>query len=123
MNRLGKTGWAFLIFLTLLGGILLIDAAGDIGRLLLDRAEHAAGLPVEAHGAVVIADSLDRLADDGGDGDVAAGGDLAADQHKAGLGEGFTSNAAVRVLGDDCVEDGIRDLIADLVRMPLGDGF
>lgn len=31
MNRLGKTGWAFLIFLTLLGGILRFDQLGGIG--------------------------------------------------------------------------------------------
>ena len=40
-------------------GSATIDAARDVGRLLFDRGHHAAGLPVEAHRAVFVANVLD----------------------------------------------------------------
>ena len=52
------------------GALLLVEALAlghalrDVGRLLLDRREHRAGLVVEAHRGVGVADVLDRLADD-----------------------------------------------------------
>ncbi len=51
----------------------------DVGRLLVDRDAHAAGLGVEADRRAVVADLADRLADDARDVDVGLGRDLAGD--------------------------------------------
>ena len=49
--------------------------------------------------------------------------DLAADDHEARRHEGLARDAAERVLGEDRIEDGVRDLVGHLVRMTLGDGL
>src|SRR6185312_5985219 len=102
---------------------LAVDALGDVGRLLLDGREHAAGLVVEAHVGVRVADVLDRLAHDGGHVDPRRRRDLAGDHHVAGLGQRLTGDARARILGEDGVKDGVRDLITNLVGVALGDRF
>ena len=103
--------------------LLLVDAHRDVGRLPLDRGEHAAGLVVEAVGGVRVADLLDRLADDLRDVGVDLGRDLAGDEREARRDDGLAGHAAVGVLGEDRVENGVGDLVGDLVRMPLGHRF
>ena len=41
----------------------------------------------------------------------------------AAADEGLARDPRGRVLGDDLVEHGVRNLVADLVGMPFGDGF
>ena len=55
--------------------------------------------------------------------DVAAGGDFAGDDGKAGRDERFARDAANRILREDRVEDGVGDLVGDLVGMSFGDGL
>ena len=44
--------------------LFVVEALGDVGGLLLDSDEDVAGLVIEALGAVVVADVLDRSPDD-----------------------------------------------------------
>ena len=56
-----------------------VDALGDVGRLLLDRDERAAGQVVEAVVGAGVADVADGVADDRLEVDVGVGRDLAED--------------------------------------------
>ena len=55
--------------------------------------------------------------------DVRLGGDLAGDDHEAGVDQRLAGDAAGRVVREHGVEHAVGDLVADLVRMPLGDGL
>jgi hypothetical protein len=107
----------------LLGDVAAIDALGDVGRLLLEADHDAAGVGVEAHVGVGVTDLLHGLADDRGDVDVGRRRDLATDQHEAGLGEGLARHARAGVVGEDGVEDPVRDGVAQFVGMTFGDGL
>ena len=108
---------AFLIF----KGV--VDAHRDIAALLVDVRDNAAGVTVKAVLRAVIADVADDVARDLRDVDIAARGDLAHDVDKAGGDGRLAGHAAVGVFFKDRVEHRIGDLVADLVGMPLGDGF
>ena len=102
----------------------VVDAHGDVGRLLLDRRDHAAGLAVEPELRVRVADLDDRVAHDRGDVDIALfQRDLAGHEHEARRDERLARDPAVGVLGEQRVQDRVGDLVGELVGMPLGDGF
>ena len=101
----------------------VVDALGDVGRLLVDRDDHAARLGVEAVLRAGVADVGDRAADEPRDVDVGARRDLAADDYEAGRDERLARDAPGRVVGEDGVEDGVRYLVGDLVGVTFGDRF
>ena len=107
----------------LVAGAARVHAHGDVGRLLVDRRQHGAGLVVEAVLRARVADLLDRRADDLLKVDVAGRGDLAGDDGEPGRHQGFAGDAAHRILREDGVEHGVGNLIGDLVGMPLGHRF
>ena len=80
----------------LVAGAARVDALRDVGRLLVDRRQHGAGLGVEAELRARVADVLDRLADDLRKVDVAGRGDLAGDDGEAGRDQRFAGDAADR---------------------------
>ncbi len=55
-----------------------------------------------------------------GDVDVRRRGDLARDDDQTGGDQGLDRDAALRVLGQQGIEDGVADLVSDLVRVTLG---
>ncbi len=101
----------------------LVDAALDVGRLLVDRDQRPAGSVVEAEASVGVADPAHGVANDGLEVDVGVGRDLADDHHRAGRGGRLTGDSGARVVADDRVEDCVRDLVAHLVRVTLGHRF
>ena len=101
----------------------LVDAHGDVGGLLVDGGHHRAGAVVEAVGRVGVADALHGAADDGGDVGVVLGGDLAHHGDNTGGGEGLTGHVGIGIVGQNVVQDGIGDLVADFVGVALGDGL
>ena len=101
----------------------LVDAHCDIGGLLVDGREHRAGLAVKAELRAVVADVAHDVAHDLRDVDVAARGDLAHDENKAGRGGALARDVAVGVLFENGVEHRVGDLIADLIGMAFGDAF
>ncbi len=101
----------------------LVDALGDVGALLVDRREDAAGLRVELQRGVRVADPLDRLADDLLDVDVSLGGHLARDDDEAGRAERLDSAPAGGVVPEERVEESVGDLVGDLVGVAFGDGL
>ena len=96
------------------------DAAGDVVGLLADGDGHAAAGAVEAVGRGVVADAQDGLPDDLRDFDVGVGGDLAGNVDQAGGGQGLHGDPGFGVLGQQGVEDGIADLVTDLVGVAFG---
>ena len=95
-----------------------VDALGDVGRLAVDRADHRAGVAVEAVGGVVVADVAARFArTSSGMSRCTVGGDLARDDDQAGVHEGLAGDAPVGVLGEHGVQHGVGDLVGDLVGM------
>ncbi len=100
-----------------------IDAHGDLGGLAVERGEDGAGVGVEAHSAVGVADAADGAADEVLEFDVGAGGDFAGDDDEAGGAEGFAGDAGHGVLTEHFVEDGVGDLVRNLVGVSDGDGF
>ncbi len=101
----------------LVAGAAGVHAHGDVGRLAVDRRDDAAGIAVEPVLRVGVADLADGFANQLLDVDVGVGGDLAGDEAEASGDERFARHAAGRILGEDRVQDAVRDLIGDLVRM------
>jgi hypothetical protein len=95
----------------------------DVGALGGDGVhdEHLVGME---HIVVVrVADATDGFAGDGVEIELRLGGDFTADHHEVGLGVRLASHAAVFVLGQTRVKDGIRNRVADFVRMAFADGL
>ena len=93
------------------------------GDCAIDRHHHAARVAVEAERLAVVADPLDRVADEVRDVDVGLGGDLTGDDAEARREQRLARDTTHRVLGEDRVEDGVGDLVGHLVGMALRDGL
>ena len=102
---------------------LVVGAQGDVGGLLVDAGDDAAGVAVEAVLGPVIADVPHHVPDDLGDVHIALGADLAHHVDKAGGHGGLAGHAAVGVVFQDGVQHRVGDLVADLIGMSLGDGL
>jgi len=100
-----------------------VHALSDVARLLLDRDHDAARVGVEAELAARVADVAHDVAGDGPDIDIGRGRDLAHHDDQAGGDCGLAGHAGIGVVGQNGIQDCVRDLITDLVRMALGDRF
>ncbi len=104
----------------LVGGV---DALRDVRGLRADRHRYAAGGAVEALLGGVVADLQDLVAHQRRDVRVRLGGDLAGHVHQAGGDQGLDGDPGGRVLAEQRVEDGVADLVSDLVGVTLGHGL
>ena len=109
--------------LTVLGLQGLVHAHGDIGGLLVDGGDDGAGVAVKAVLGTGVSDLADGLADDLLEVHGSLGGDLTHDGHKAGGAEGLAGHAGHGILAEQLVQDGVGDLVGNLVGMTLGHGF
>ena len=100
-----------------------VDAHSDVAGLLVDGGDHGAGVGVESVDGIVVADGGDDAADQRLEIDIGAGGNFAGNDDEAGGSEGLAGNAAVGVLLEAGVKNGVRDLVGDFVGMAFGDGF
>ena len=92
-----------------------IDRLGNIGGLLLDGDNDVARLVVESLGRIIVSNVLDGITNDLLVVDRSGGGDLSEDHDHAGLAAGLAGNTRVLVSGDASVQDGIRDLVTELI--------
>lgn len=99
--------------------LIVVEALGNVGRLLLNGDEQVARLVVEALGRVVVANVLDGVTDNLLVVELGLCGDFAKDHDHARLGGRLAGNLGERVLGQAGVEDGIRDLVGNLVGVAL----
>mmetsp|Transcript_24426 Transcript_24426/g.58520 ORF Transcript_24426/g.58520 Transcript_24426/m.58520 type:complete len:497 (+) Transcript_24426:101-1591(+) len=108
-------------------GVVTVHAAGDVGRLLVDAHEHLAGVAREALGRDrrevvherVEADLTDLLAHDLVVVQLRLRRDLAEDHHHVVLGGSLARDLGHRVLGQAGIQDGVRDLVGELVGVAL----
>ena len=107
----------------LVAGAAGVNALGDVAGLLVDGGDDGAGVGVEAVEGIVVADGGNDAADKALEIDVGLGGDLAGYDHQAGGGEGFSGDAAVGVLLQADVQNGVGDLVGNLIRVAFGDGL
>lgn len=103
----------------LLESLLVVETLSNIGRLLLNGDENVAGLVVEALARVIVANVLDGLTDDLLVVESSLGGDLTEDHDHTSLGGSLASDLGERVLPEAGVENGIGDLVSDLVGVTL----
>jgi hypothetical protein len=108
---------------SLLCSARIVDALRDVGRLRPDRDGDAALVAVEADLGRVVADLDDLVAHERGDLDVTLRGDLTGDVYETCRDQCLDRDAAVRVDGEEGIQDAVGDLVANLVRVTLGDRF
>ncbi len=101
----------------------VIYPQGNVRALAVNGGHHRAGVAVKAVFRPVIADFPDGFPGDSGNVHIAAGGDFPHHKYHARGGNGLTGHPGLGILLQNCVQNGIGDLVAYLVRMPLGDGF
>ena len=104
-------------------GLTLVDALGDVGRLLGEQVGDEDLVGVEDVVVVHVADLADGGADDFLEVDLGLGGEFAGDDDVVALDQGLAGDARETVLREAGVEDGVRDAVGDLVRVALPDGF
>lgn len=100
-----------------------VDALRDVRGLRADRHRHTAGGAVEALLRGVVADLQDLVADELRDGRVGLGGDLIGHVHQAGRDQRLDGDPGGRVLRQKRVENGVADLVSDLVGVTFGHGL
>jgi hypothetical protein len=107
----------------LLRGITAIDALRDVGRLLCNGNHDRARVRIEAHVRAGEADLANRVARDLRIVELCLGGDLTEEHHEARLRGGLASHAALRILREARVEDGVGDGVTQLVGVTFGNGL
>lgn len=107
----------------LLESLLVVETLSNIGRLLLNSDEQVAGLVVKALVRAVVANVLDGITDDLLVVEVGLGADLTEDHDHTSLGSSLASDLGEGVLLQAGIEDGIRDLIGNLVGVTLTNRF
>ncbi len=80
-------------------------------------------MSVKAQCLVVIADSVDGVADDLLGVDLGGGIDLTGENDSVVLDDGLGSSSCGRIFRQIRIEDGIGDLVGYLVGMSFGDGL
>ena len=103
--------------------VVQTETLGNVGGLLLDADHNIAGFVVEAFARVIVANVLDGPSDDLLVIEVCFRGDLAEDHDQARLGGRLACHFGGGILGEAGVEDGIGDLVTDLVRVAFSDGL
>ena len=107
----------------LLKSLVVVETLSNVRRLLLDGDEKVTGLVVEALLRVIVADVLDGITDDLLVVKASTGGDLAEDHDHTSLGGSLASDLGEGVLRQAGIEDGIGDLVGNLVGVTLTNGF
>ena len=97
-----------------------VYAHGNVRRLFVNGRENGTVVGVKAIFGPVIADIADRIPDQLWNIDIGISGDLAGDYGHAGRDQRLAGNPPHRVLGHDCIQDRIGDLVGDLIRVAFG---
>ncbi len=105
---------------TLLCGDVALHTALDVGALLVDGAQDAARVAVEAERPAVIAYAVDEVADYNRNIDVSVGSHFAGHHHLAGGDHSFYGDFGCGVECEELVEQRVAYLVGNLVGMPFG---
>gem|GEM_PF-3732965 len=100
-----------------------VNALTDIGGLFIDSGNDGTGVSVKTVLGPGITDILNDTPRKPGNIHVALRCYFAGHYHEAGGNEGLTGDPPHRVFFQDCVQNSVRDLVGQLVRMTLRDRF
>ena len=99
------------------------NALGDIGALAMYGGDDGAGIRVKAQRGIVITDIADHLAGDLFHVALAVGRDFAHDHHQTRGGAALAGHAGGGILAQHFIQDGVGNLIANLIGMSFGNAF
>src|ERR1044071_4081873 len=100
-----------------------VDTLGDVGALLGNGIDDEDTVGVENIVVMGITDLADGLTRYGVVVEPGLGGNLTAHHHEVALGVGFTGDAAVFILGQAGVQDGVGNGVTNFVRVAFADGL
>ena len=100
-----------------------IDALCDVGRLFVISNQDGAAFMVNTVAAVVVTDTLQGVANDLGVVHICGGRNFAGEHDRAGCAQSFSGNSSGRILFQDSVENGVRNLVGDFIGMAFGYGL
>jgi hypothetical protein len=100
-----------------------IDSESDVRTLLTDTHDDCTCLVIESIHTIVIPNLSDGTAGDAGDVDVPTRAHFAGNDDETGCGKALAGDVRVGILAKGIVEDGVTDLIAELIGMTFCDGF
>ena len=101
----------------------LVNAHCNIGGLSVYCADNRKGMAVKAVFGLVIANFKHNIANELRNINIAVCDNFAHYHYHARCCAAFAGNARIRVIAQHCIKHGVRDIVADLVRMPLCYGF
>jgi hypothetical protein len=107
----------------LLKSLIVVKTLSDIWGLLLNGDQKVAGLVVEALGRVIVTNVLDGITDGLLVVEFGLGGNLTKDHDHTSLGGSLASDLGEGILTQAGIENGIRDLISDLIGVALSNGL
>ena len=100
-----------------------VNSHRDVRRLAMHGRQHRASVAVKSILRAVVANLAHRLARNLGIINQRLSRNLAGENHHAGCQQRLASHAAQRVLRQHRIQNSVRYLIRDFVRMSLGDRF
>lgn len=100
-----------------------IHTQGNVGGLAIQRYRHSDGIRVKSAPRAGVPNLANCVPHDGLNIHGAGSGNLAHDEHYAGGGGNLAGHPRRGVFGEDSVKNGVGNLVAKLVGMPLGDRF
>ncbi len=100
-----------------------VNSHGDVPGLFIDCRKHRAGVAVKAVFRTIIAYVKDNLSYDFGNVNITFCRNFPHNHGISRGSRGFRGNSAVRVFLENRVQNCVRNLVAELIRMPLGYGF
>src|SRR5690606_13015556 len=104
------------------GGVA-VDALGDVGALGVERDHDGAGVAADAHLVVGVADFVDHVANNLLVIHDRLSRDFSGDDRQPGGHHRFAGDAAVGVLGEQCIQDAVGNPVRQLVRVAHADRF
>lgn len=103
--------------------LLDVDGVSDLLRLLVNSDDDGGVLVVESLGDIIISDLLDGLSGDLLDLEVSLGGDFSENHAESVLDGSLAGDLGFGVLGQASIQDGVGDIVAQLIRMTVSDGL
>ena len=100
-----------------------IDALSDIGRLFVISNQDCAAFMVNTVTAVIVTNALQGVANDLGVIHICGGRNFAGEHDGSGRAQSFSGNSSSRILFENSVENGVRNLVGDFIGMAFGYGL
>ena len=101
----------------------LVYALRNVRALFIDGNDDATGIAIETVQRVVVTNVFDYFASQLWNVDICRSGDLASYNTQTGSEKGFAGDSTLWVFRQNCVQDGIRNLVGHLVGVSFGNAL